>query len=83
MIDGSLMLFCYRNRWSNIVVKTKELSVDLCQGIVNAQNDTIGYKRVSKLVHLPVTTIRAINNLTVNKYQYRGTIIFHVAIIVW
>ena len=64
------------------MVKTKELSVDLCQGIVNAQNDRIGYKRVSKLVHVPVTAIRVINNLTVHKYQYRGTIIFHVAIIV-
>ena len=56
--------------------------MDLCQGIVNAQNDRIGYKRVSKLVYVPVTTIRAMNNLTVHKYQYRRTIVFHVAIIV-
>ena len=64
------------------MVKTKELSVDLSQGIVNAQNDRIGYNRVSKLDHVPLTTIRAMNNLTMHNYQYRGTIIFHVAIIV-
>ena len=63
------------------MVKTKELSVDLCQGIVNAQNDRIGYKRVSKLVHVPVTTIRAMNNLTVHISIWEK-IIFHVAIIV-
>ena len=53
------------------MVKTKELSLDLCSKIINLHtNNKFGKKRISKLLNLSISTVR--NILT--KFNQFGTI---------
>jgi len=57
-----------------MMVKSKELYQDLRNLIVAKQNDGIGYRRISKLLNVPVSTVGAIiwkwkdNHLTINLF---------------
>ena len=53
-----------------IMVKTKELSDDLRMSIVNAHKDGKGYKAISKLFRVPVSTVQSI----VQKYKKFSTV---------
>ena len=52
------------------MVKTKELSDDLRMSIVNAHKDGKGYKAISKLFRVPVSTVQSI----VQKYKKFSTV---------
>jgi len=57
-----------------MMVKSKELYQDLRNLIVAKQNDGIGYRRISKLLNVPVSTVGAIiwkwkdNHFTINLF---------------
>ncbi len=53
--------------------KSKELSQDLCKLIVAKHTDDIGYRRITVLLNIPVSTVRAVirkrkeYNFTINR----------------
>nr|CBN81155.1 Rac GTPase-activating protein 1 [Dicentrarchus labrax] len=63
------------DRASHKMGKTKELSQDLCNPIVAKHTDGIGYRRISKLLNVSVSTVGAIirkwkeHNFTINRPQ--------------